>query len=123
MGIDADFYVDLGRDFTDAERGAIRAELLSRNLAFVDLDPFCGLDGTYAGVMTISRYFSADYPRGHWPTLRDFGDFLANMFGVGRVYYWGDSCWISEVDTPTPWTQDRPELEAAWAIRGEGDER
>lgn len=123
MGIDADFYVDLGRDFTDAERGAIRLELLKRNLALVDLDPFCKLDGTYAGVMTISRYFSAYYPRGHWPTLRDFGDFLANMFGAGRVYYWADSCWISEGDAPTPWTQDRPELEATWAIRCEGDER
>lgn len=64
-------------------------------------------------VKTLSRYYGKGYERGHWPEIREMGDWLMTTLGeTAEVRYGGDTA--SEWEYLTPWPQVRAENEAHW---------
>lgn len=66
---------------------------------------------------SMQRWFSDNYPRGHWPTLREQIVFMQEKFPDYDIYYSNDNYWDTEpshIVTP----ERLAELDAAWEEYG-----
>jgi hypothetical protein len=78
------------------------------DLTWDEYDPIPTLE-----VHTLMRYYGPGYERGHWPSIRAMGDWLAEALdGVSEVRYGGDSA--DEWEELTPWAEARAECETCW---------
>jgi hypothetical protein len=68
-------------------------------------------------VISTARYYGPGYERGHWPNIKEMGDWLAIRLGeLAELRYGGDSA--DEWECLRPWGEVRSENDALWDEHG-----
>lgn len=125
MGVDVEMKVRTHRPLTDGELNDVRSKFIERfpeveweterGDRYPDLErDEWAAGGQVVALRTLQRFYGAGYERGHWPTIREMGDFLAVVFGeTGEVRYGGD-CGDTDWEALQPWADARAECEPLW---------
>ena len=123
MGIDAVFKARTSVPTTPEQFSTLSAALAERfpdrsvgrqfpHLTFDEFEPVQTLE-----IVTLHRYYGPGYERGHWPDLREVGDWLVDAVGErGEVRYGGDSA--GEWEHLRPWDEVRSENDPHWETYG-----
>lgn len=68
-------------------------------------------------IQALDRYYGPGYERGHWPTIRDMGDWLTVQLGEsGEVRYGADT--NDEWECLWRWVDCRTEISDHWTMYG-----
>lgn len=121
MGIDGQLVArvptidDDWSDFTEWANSFLDAFEVEGVLLDGGMWPRLDIQGRYVEVLTFQRWYSPTYRRGHWPTIRAYGDWLMEHLPVGTdVRYFSDD---GDFDAAESWPETRCQNDVDWGSR------